>query len=310
MLEDSQVLTAEHGWGEDMPAGTTRSISLEPSLCTHSMLNLDRNATFIVEDPSEDWRFKKNPYSTAQGGKLGFYTSANIHLPTTGDAKEGKPSTVPVGSFCVIDNRPRKLDSFTESDKTVLHDLADMVAREFQLGFEQDRREIEKKQTEFLKNFMNSLLISPNDPTLTPQQSSDNSAPATTAIRNQPETCTSFFALHKEAAEHLSSLTGSQAAAIFDLRSFKCPTAKTPTSPSGVPTPPVDDDPMGRTGNAFSRFRSGKGAIILMGTSGSNLVDFEQMSKEPTFGDTVSDTLRAYYEVRRFLLFLISLLPY
>lgn len=142
-----------------------RESPLSTSLCAHAITRLDKESTFIVPNIADDWRFKNNvrrpskaivacsivasrrnvklichfhsqPQAIANGGALAFYASANIHLPAVpvdDQADPDLPTTLPVGSLCIISDTPRSAESVTAAERQILHDLADMVAREVRL---------------------------------------------------------------------------------------------------------------------------------------------------------------------------------
>ena len=68
-------------------------------------------------------------------GPLQFYASANINLPST----SAVTPALPVGSICLIDNKPREVNSFTVEDSSLLKDMADLIARECQSSFQSYR---------------------------------------------------------------------------------------------------------------------------------------------------------------------------
>lgn len=209
----------------------------------------DPNAVFIVPDAGEDWRFKGNPYSVKQGGGLAFYAAANVHLPVPpAEREKGLPPTLASGALCLIDQTPRAAEAFSSEEREVLTDFAEMISREFQLGFEQRRREVEAEQTAFIGRFLREALVLPcqpqslvtsqhssgSDSSPTPRQSQSwpspssgtgtaPSPPATSAESSSFESPTeSLFAV---AARQLCALTHASSAAILDLRSFRPSTA-------------------------------------------------------------------------------------
>ncbi|GAA5933802.1 hybrid sensor histidine kinase/response regulator [Sporobolomyces koalae] len=261
VLEDQQVLVSETGWipgeADPLPDAPPRSTPLEASFCRHAITRVKATEPFVVPNAAEDFRFKKNPYNTTQGGTLAFYASANISVPTrsphaTNDAQpqgsdsadalqDACPDQLPVGSLCLIDNEPKNQDDFTEDDKGLLQDLAFMAAQEFQLGFETARRDLEQKRSKFLGTFLDSTLVTPSSPSalsknkdplaacnLHEQQQQRHSAPSTRAIHDPTSPMHEFH----RAARELRALTKSSAAAFFDLRSFRAPLRTDSSLPS------------------------------------------------------------------------------
>lgn len=61
------------------------------------------------------------------------FTSSDIHLPSTtlsGTRNSVTPPTLPIGSLCLIDNRPHAEDTFSDSDALLLRQLAGLIGRE------------------------------------------------------------------------------------------------------------------------------------------------------------------------------------
>lgn len=87
------------------------------SFCAHAILEPD--AIFIVPDARIDERFLDNPLTTAYPNAV-FYAGVPLINP------EGYP----LGSLCVIDNRPRTL---TDNQLLSLRALAKLVAAHFEL---------------------------------------------------------------------------------------------------------------------------------------------------------------------------------
>jgi len=74
-----------------------QSTSREVAFCTYNILDDDM---LIVEDALEDERFATNPL-VLEDPNIRFYAGSPLHAP----------SGHRVGSLCVIDNKPRTLDS-------------------------------------------------------------------------------------------------------------------------------------------------------------------------------------------------------
>jgi signal transduction histidine kinase/CheY-like chemotaxis protein len=94
---------------KDIPENTPRSLTF----CSHAILN---DAPFIVEDATKDKRFADNPFVINEP-YVRFY--AGIPL------RDGKGHNL--GSFCIIDTKPRKFD---EKDIEILKDIAFLVEEE------------------------------------------------------------------------------------------------------------------------------------------------------------------------------------
>ncbi|GAA5889083.1 hypothetical protein JCM6882_009737 [Rhodosporidiobolus microsporus] len=273
VLDGQQVLVGESGWipSEPDPSMETpcRALPYETSFCAHAIKRQDHNEPFIVADASRDWRFAQNPLSSSAGGPLSFYASASILLPSSvphpsshlNPAGHVVPENLPVGAICLIDGAPREEGrALSEADKRFLNDLAGLVGREFQHGYEHRRREIETQRTAFIGSFLDSTLVytqpgasvrGGKDPlsaaSLRQNSSTSVSAaastgaspvngtplappsPATPASASSSASASAADAVPSPlrslslAVDKLVSLTGCTSAAIFDLRSFRAP---------------------------------------------------------------------------------------
>ena len=88
----------------------------EVSFCAHAILDDD---VMIVDDATKDDRFAGNPFVTAEDG-IRFYAGAPLR------SSEG----LPVGTLCVVSNRPSELD---ERQRNLLRTLADQVVAHLEL---------------------------------------------------------------------------------------------------------------------------------------------------------------------------------
>ncbi|MHA7815407.1 MAG: GAF domain-containing sensor histidine kinase [Pseudohaliea sp.] len=93
------------------------------SFCGYAILD---EAVFLVGDASEDPRFADNPLVTG-APHIRFYAGAPLHTP----------QGYRVGTLCLIDRRPRALDS---GERAALRDLADCVEDEINLLVEKQLR--------------------------------------------------------------------------------------------------------------------------------------------------------------------------
>ncbi len=84
------------------------------AFCAHAIVAPE--PVMIVEDASRDHRFAANPLVTGPP-HIRFYAGAPIR-----SARGHR-----IGTLCVIDGRPRRLD---DADRTTLRDLADLLERE------------------------------------------------------------------------------------------------------------------------------------------------------------------------------------
>lgn len=139
-FSDKQVLAAETDWEgpgvEPSLSSPPRVTGRDPSFCSHNLLQADPQSLMVVDDASNDWRFKGNPFVVENGGNIGSYTAANINLPSkalrpSNNASETQlPEYLPVGSICLIGRQPRKAESFPNESRVALLDFAQMIARE------------------------------------------------------------------------------------------------------------------------------------------------------------------------------------
>jgi hypothetical protein len=214
------------------------------------------------------------------------------------------------------------LDTVPKSDRVFLSLCADMVAREFQLGYESTRRSEEQQQSTFVGELLEKTLVQPLKPR--GGKHDDASAPSTRAVKDGQLGVTSSAVSDSfsTATERFMQLTGSTSAAVLDLRSFRCP-RKRPTSSggtekafSGSVTPGaansnvfhnIHNSASKMTGSRLFQkgtlegenlFQSGNtGKIYLMSASGD--VEWSKIIEEEaeTLGHAVCRSLTSFYEV-------------
>lgn len=83
----------------------------EVSFCAHA---LEAPRLLLIEDAWDDPRFADNPLVTGPSA-IRFYAGAPLYLPPGGSA---------LGTLCLIDTRPRRLDSVEQAILIALRDLA------------------------------------------------------------------------------------------------------------------------------------------------------------------------------------------
>ena len=98
-------------WVKSRYGTDLRESSREDSFCGHTILNAEE--MMIVPDSLEDLRFQSNPFVTGEP-HIRFYAGVPLH---NGDG-------LPIGSFCVIDRKPREL---TLEQKRSLENLAQIA---------------------------------------------------------------------------------------------------------------------------------------------------------------------------------------
>jgi len=113
-------------WSKASIGTDLKEIKREDAFCNHTIQN---DEFLIVEDASEDPRFKDNPYVTGEP-YLRFYTGINIK------SKDGYN----IGSICVLGHQPK---SISEKEISQLKTLAGEV--ELRLEVNQKNRELREK---------------------------------------------------------------------------------------------------------------------------------------------------------------------
>lgn len=118
------LIDTDRQWFKSRRGLDARETGRDISFCGHAVL---REETLVIENALNDERFFDNPLVTGDP-HIRFYAGAPLHDP------QGQR----VGTLCIIDRKPR---SFSEEDKTILRDLADLVEREFSIGAIRDHSE-------------------------------------------------------------------------------------------------------------------------------------------------------------------------
>ncbi|GAA5981073.1 hypothetical protein JCM10908_003974 [Rhodotorula pacifica] len=108
--DDTQMFLASAG----VPDGVGNVLPRAASFCGHTILNDDGG--MVVLDSSQDWRFAK-ALPTAHLG-VRFYAGSPVTAPTD----DPMNPTVPIGSLCILDTKPRT--EFSEAHRRMLKDLA------------------------------------------------------------------------------------------------------------------------------------------------------------------------------------------
>lgn len=212
----------------------------------------------------------------------------------------------------------------------VLKSIADQIAREFQLGWEQMRRETELKQTLFLGEFLRAALVNPSqadkplasDPHLKPHSTEPGS---TSRKISDSQIQAAKSLIFQEAAQNLTHLTQADSAVILDLRAFSAPfpparllevaketssihslevdeEQETETTFGDSPGEEKDNEgPDGfsgessRWGSTFSGIPQGTGAVSVFGVFST--FDWLSAVESPDCASSISDFLNAFYLV-------------
>ncbi|KAJ7757573.1 hypothetical protein B0H16DRAFT_1537095 [Mycena metata] len=113
------------------------------SLCSHTALRKD-GSMFEIPDTQQDWRFSRIP------GVPRSYAGQPLLLPV----EDGGP-LVPVGSFCVINNKPRS--PMTPQERASLADLTHLLSTEIQRVFQETRERKESARRNFVSDLIAEL---------------------------------------------------------------------------------------------------------------------------------------------------------
>lgn len=131
--DDRQWFKARVGFDPDQT-------TLDQSICSHAILE---DGFLEIQDLAADPRSMENPLHK-QGPKVGFYAGANLVAP----------DGMPIGTLCVLDNKPRKLNDFQRKALKTLSrqvmvqlELRKKLAQEEALKSEMDHRVRNSLQT-------------------------------------------------------------------------------------------------------------------------------------------------------------------
>ena len=107
------LVDADRQWFKSKQGLDADETSRDISFCGHAILTDD---IFVIPDATKDDRFADNPLVT-DAPSIRFYAGCPLRV-----ANGSK-----LGTLCIIDQKPRE---FTDEDKSLLRDLAEMVERE------------------------------------------------------------------------------------------------------------------------------------------------------------------------------------
>ncbi|GAA5831155.1 hypothetical protein JCM11251_007775 [Rhodosporidiobolus azoricus] len=160
VLDDKIVFLSSSGWTEserdpDVPPAV---FDLGSAMCSHAMSKAASAGCWVIPDTTKDWRFESGPYCQNGKGPVQFFASANVNLPAV--VPSGKlAQLLPVGSFCLIDSKPRQLP---EKQQEVLKQFARMAAKEIELVFHTEKGTLGELRTDFLGELFRTLLVYPS----------------------------------------------------------------------------------------------------------------------------------------------------
>jgi GAF domain-containing protein len=110
------LVDADRQWFKSRVGLEATEITRADSFCAHAIMQTE---PMIVEDATQDVRFKDNPLVTGNPN-IRFY--AGVPLRSSGG--------LAIGALCVIDSKPRRL---SVDETNILIDLAELVSQEVQL---------------------------------------------------------------------------------------------------------------------------------------------------------------------------------
>ncbi|KAG0149415.1 hypothetical protein CROQUDRAFT_131337 [Cronartium quercuum f. sp. fusiforme G11] len=123
MDEDRQIFLAESG------LGGMREVSRDVTFCAHTILSGRKG--FTILDTHEDWRFHTGPLVTEYGSR--FYAGVPLMAPNLDGRPESDMGSCPLGTLCVVDDKPR--DAFGVEERKKLVYMAEYARREIELWF-------------------------------------------------------------------------------------------------------------------------------------------------------------------------------
>jgi GAF domain-containing protein len=118
------LVAEDRQWFKSRVGLDARETPREVSFCGHTILGQD---VMVVEDASIDPRFDDNQL-VVDGPTIRFYAGCPVHTP------DGHT----IGTFCIIDDKPRTFDA---EDRAMLRDLASLTETQIGLRFRSPGRD-------------------------------------------------------------------------------------------------------------------------------------------------------------------------
>ncbi|KAH9824108.1 hypothetical protein DFH28DRAFT_944580 [Melampsora americana] len=123
MDEDRQIFLAETG------LHGMREVSRDVTFCAHTVLSGRKG--FTILDTHKDWRFNNGPL--VQNFNSRFYCGVPLMAPNLDGTEESDKAACPLGTLCVVDDKPR--DEFGVDERKKLVYMAEYARREIEKWF-------------------------------------------------------------------------------------------------------------------------------------------------------------------------------
>lgn len=124
MTEHNQIFLAESG------LSSLREAPREATVCAHTVLSGRKG--FTILDTHKDWRFASSPLVTAFAAR--FYSGVPLLAPNLDGAAESEEAACPIGTLCIVDDKPREEFGIEERKKLVY--MAEYARREIEKWFQ------------------------------------------------------------------------------------------------------------------------------------------------------------------------------
>jgi excisionase family DNA binding protein len=113
------LLTAQRQWFKSRRGFDSADTPREWAICNHAILGPD---LMMIEDAREDERFRHNPLVNG-GPRIRFYAGCPLHTP----------DGFAIGTLCVVDSTPRRLDATQKEGLRALAEIAEDEIRLYML---------------------------------------------------------------------------------------------------------------------------------------------------------------------------------